>query len=36
MGILHEQTGTRFTVGIANGLPDAVGEVLAKIFGWVL
>lgn len=35
-GILREKTGTLFAPGIAHGLPDALGEPLMKIFGWVL
>lgn len=34
-GILREKTGTLFAPGIAHGLPDAVGEALGKIFGWM-
>jgi len=35
-GLICEKTGTLVAPGIAHGLPDAVGEALAKIFGWVL
>jgi membrane protease YdiL (CAAX protease family) len=35
-GVIREKTGTLLAPGIAHGLPDAVGEALAKIFGWVL
>lgn len=34
-GILREKTGSLLTPGIAHGLPDAVGEALGKIFGWM-
>ena len=34
-GILREKTGSLVAPGIAHGLPDAVGEALAKIFGWM-
>lgn len=34
-GILREKTGTLLAPGIAHGLPDAVGEALGKIFGWM-
>lgn len=34
-GILREKTGTLVAPGIAHGLPDAVGEALAKLFGWM-
>jgi membrane protease YdiL (CAAX protease family) len=34
-GILREKTGSLFAPGIAHGLPDAVGEALGKIFGWM-
>lgn len=36
LGILREKTGTLLAPGIAHGLPDALGEPLMKIFGWVL
>lgn len=35
-GVIREKTGTLLAPGIAHGLPDAVGEALAKIFGWAL
>ena len=35
-GVIREKTGTLLASGIAHGLPDAVGEALAKIFGWML
>ena len=35
-GLICEKTGTLVAPCIAHGLPDAVGEALAKIFGWVL
>lgn len=34
-GILREKTGTLVAPGIAHGLPDAVGEALGKVFGWM-
>lgn len=34
-GILREKTGTLLAPSIAHGLPDAVGEALGKIFGWM-
>lgn len=34
-GVLRERTGTLVAPGIAHGLPDAVGEALIKILGWV-
>jgi hypothetical protein len=34
-GILREKTGSLIAPGIAHGLPDAVGEALGKIFGWM-
>ncbi len=34
-GMLREKTGTLVAPGIAHGLPDAVGEALGKIFGWM-
>lgn len=34
-GILREKTGSLVAPGIAHGLPDAVGEALAKVFGWM-
>lgn len=35
-GVLREKTGTLLAPSLAHGLPDAVGEALAKIFGWML
>jgi len=35
-GVIREKTGTLLASSIAHGLPDAVGEALAKIFGWML
>lgn len=32
-GVIREKTGTLLAPGIAHGLPDAVGEALAKVFG---
>lgn len=34
-GILREKTGTLLAPGIAHGLPDAVGESVGRIFGWM-
>jgi membrane protease YdiL (CAAX protease family) len=34
-GILREETGSLLAPGIAHGLPDAVGEALGRIFGWM-
>jgi membrane protease YdiL (CAAX protease family) len=34
-GILREKTGTLVAPGIAHGLPDAVGEALGRLFGWM-
>ena len=34
-GMLREKTGTLVSPGLAHGLPDAVGEALARIFGWM-
>lgn len=34
-GLIREKTGTLVAPGIAHGLPDAVGEALGKIFGWM-
>ena len=34
-GILREKTGSLLAPGIAHGLPDAVGEALGEIFGWM-
>jgi len=34
-GILREKTGSLLAPGIAHGLPDAVGEALANILGWM-
>ena len=34
-GVLREKTGSLIAPGIAHGLPDAVGEALGKIFGWM-
>jgi len=36
LGIIREKTGTLLASSIAHGLPDAVGEPMMKIFGWVL
>jgi membrane protease YdiL (CAAX protease family) len=34
-GILREKTDSLLAPGVAHGLPDAVGEALGKIFGWM-
>ena len=34
-GVLREKTGTLLAPGIAHGLPDAIGEPLRMLFGWV-
>jgi hypothetical protein len=34
-GILREKTGSLLAPGIAHALPDAVGEALGRIFGWM-
>ena len=34
-GVIREKTGTLVAPGIAHGLPDAVGEGLNLIFGWI-
>jgi membrane protease YdiL (CAAX protease family) len=34
-GLIREKTGTLLAPGIAHGLPDAVGEALMKVFGWM-
>jgi membrane protease YdiL (CAAX protease family) len=34
-GVLREKTGNLVAPGIAHGLPDAVGEPMKIIFGWV-
>jgi uncharacterized protein len=34
-GVIREKTGTLIAPSIAHGLPDAVGEALVKIFGWI-
>jgi len=34
-GLLREKTGSLLAPGIAHGLPDAVGESLARVFGWM-
>ncbi|HSQ28199.1 MAG TPA: CPBP family intramembrane glutamic endopeptidase [Anaerolineales bacterium] len=34
-GVLREKTGTLVAPGITHGLPDAVGEGLNVIFGWM-
>ena len=34
-GVIREKTGTLVAPGIAHGLPDAVGEALMKVLGWM-
>lgn len=34
-GLIREKTGSLVACGIAHGLPDAVGEALARLFAWV-
>ncbi len=34
-GAIREKTGSLVAPGIAHGLPDAVGEALMKVFGWM-
>jgi membrane protease YdiL (CAAX protease family) len=34
-GVIREKTGTLLAPGIAHGLPDAIGEALMKVFGWM-
>jgi membrane protease YdiL (CAAX protease family) len=34
-GLLRERTGSLVACGIAHGLPDAVGEALGRVFGWM-
>jgi membrane protease YdiL (CAAX protease family) len=34
-GIIREKTGTLLAPGIAHGLPDAIGEPLRILMGWV-
>ena len=36
LGIIREKTGTLLAPSIAHGLPDALGEPMMKIFGWVM
>ncbi|MGC9467206.1 MAG: CPBP family intramembrane glutamic endopeptidase [Anaerolineae bacterium] len=35
-GLIYERTGSLLASGIADGLPDAVGESFAVLFGWSL
>jgi len=35
LGVLREKTGTLLAPGLAHGLPDAVGEPMKILFGWV-
>lgn len=34
-GLLREKTGSLLACGLAHGLPDAVGEALGSILGWI-
>ena len=34
-GVLREKTGSLLAPCLAHGLPDAVGEPLRKLFGWM-
>jgi hypothetical protein len=34
-GLLREKTGSLLAPGLAHGLPDAVGEALGKLWGWL-
>ena len=34
-GLIREKTNSLLACGIAHGLPDAVGEALSQIFGWM-
>ncbi len=34
-GLIREKTGSLVACGIAHGLPDAVGEALGRLFGWI-
>jgi membrane protease YdiL (CAAX protease family) len=34
-GVIREKTGTLVAPGVAHGLPDAVGEALRLVFGWL-
>lgn len=34
-GLIREKTGSLLGCGIAHGLPDAVGEALGRIMGWM-
>jgi membrane protease YdiL (CAAX protease family) len=36
LGLIREKTGTLLAPSIAHGLPDALGEPMMKIFGWVM
>jgi membrane protease YdiL (CAAX protease family) len=35
-GLVREKTGSLLAPGVAHGLPDAVGESFATLFGWQL
>jgi hypothetical protein len=34
LGVIREKTGTLLAPSIANGLLDALGKPLIKMFGW--
>jgi membrane protease YdiL (CAAX protease family) len=34
-GVIREKTGTLLAPGIAHGLPDAAGEALTRVVGWM-
>jgi membrane protease YdiL (CAAX protease family) len=34
-GVIREKTGTLVAPGLAHGLPDAVGEALIRVIGWM-
>jgi uncharacterized protein len=34
-GLIREKTGSLLGCGLAHGLPDAVGEALARLMGWM-
>lgn len=34
-GVIREKTNSLFACGLAHGLPDAVGEALGRLMGWM-
>jgi hypothetical protein len=34
-GIIREKTNSLLGCGLAHGLPDAVGEALGRLMGWM-